>query len=424
MRTLELFVAAALLGCCTAFYDKGSSVVTLDPSNFDAMVLGSEDLWLVEFFAPWCGHCKRLTPEWEKAANDLKGTKIHIAAVDADKHRDLGSRFHVQGFPTIKVFGEDKSNPTNYEGQRQASGIVQFARKQWKAIENKRNGVTEEEAGGEEEVQKPQSAFYDNTDVIELNDAMIDSDVANSKEPWLIEFYAPWCGHCKNLSPEWKKAATNLLGSVKLGAVDATEHRKWSDKFKVQGFPTIKFIPPGGIENPEDYNGGRTADAITEYGLKKAELYPSGPIQVNQIENDAALESLCGQKTLCIIFFVPHVADTGASGRNALIEKFSDIAGKVRSRNVALGWVVGGEHEGFERGFNIFATYPTFAAMNYKNLRAATFKGPFTTDAIVASIKKILEGKTAISQLKSVPKMREGVPLWNGQDYVPPHDDE
>ena len=48
-------------------------VIELTDSNFDKLVLQSEDLWLVEFFAPWCGHCKNLAPEWSRASVDLKG---------------------------------------------------------------------------------------------------------------------------------------------------------------------------------------------------------------------------------------------------------------------------------------------------------------------------------------------------------------
>ena len=59
-------------------------------------------------------------------------------------------------------------------------------------------------------------------DVIVLDDSNFDELVNNSKDMWLIEFYAPWCGHCKNLEPEWNKAATELKGKVKVAKVDAT----------------------------------------------------------------------------------------------------------------------------------------------------------------------------------------------------------
>lgn len=62
----------------------------------------------------------------------------------------------------------------------------------------------------------------DSKDVIELTDENFDKTVLNSEDMWLVEFYAPWCGHCKNLAPEWAAAATELKGKVKLGALDAT----------------------------------------------------------------------------------------------------------------------------------------------------------------------------------------------------------
>lgn len=53
------------------FGDK--DVVVLTDSNFDELVMQSKDIWLVEFYAPWCGHCKKLEPEWNEAASKLKG---------------------------------------------------------------------------------------------------------------------------------------------------------------------------------------------------------------------------------------------------------------------------------------------------------------------------------------------------------------
>jgi len=79
-------------------------VVELTDSNFEELVYGSDDMWLVEFFAPWCGHCKSLAPHWATAATELKG-KVKVGAVDATVHSVIANRFQVTaGFSSCPSF--------------------------------------------------------------------------------------------------------------------------------------------------------------------------------------------------------------------------------------------------------------------------------------------------------------------------------
>lgn len=66
-------------------YSSDSKVVHLTDANFKKMVLDSDELWMVEFYAPWCGHCKSLAPEYDKAAKALNGV-IRLGAVDMTQH--------------------------------------------------------------------------------------------------------------------------------------------------------------------------------------------------------------------------------------------------------------------------------------------------------------------------------------------------
>lgn len=123
----------------------------MTPSNFDRLVLDSDHIWIIEFYAPWCGHCQQLVPEYGKAATALKvmdlrfsfrETEIEsdfmkitflshscfqgivkVGAVNADEHKSLSSKYAVRGFPTIKIFS-DKNKPDDYEGARSAQALV------------------------------------------------------------------------------------------------------------------------------------------------------------------------------------------------------------------------------------------------------------------------------------------------------------
>lgn len=91
--------------------------------------MDSDDMWMVAFTAPWCGHCKNLLPHWEKASGELKG-KVHLGQVDATANQGLASQYGVQGYPTIKWFAagaKSRGAEQAYEGARESNGIVQFA---------------------------------------------------------------------------------------------------------------------------------------------------------------------------------------------------------------------------------------------------------------------------------------------------------
>jgi protein disulfide-isomerase A1 len=104
--------------------------------------------------------------------------------------------------------------------------------------------------------------------VLVLGDSNFDEAIAKY-DYLLVEFYAPWCGHCKKLTPEYAAAAQKLAALDPpryLAKVDATEHKEVAERHDVKGFPTLVFYNQG---TKSEYTGGRTEDTIVSWITKK-----------------------------------------------------------------------------------------------------------------------------------------------------------
>lgn len=115
---MRSFKALAATGLTLAALASASDVHDLTADTFKQFV-SDNDLVLAEFFAPWCGHCKALAPEYEEAATTLKEKNIALVKVDCTSEGDLCKDYGVEGYPTVKVFrGPDNIKP--YTGARKA----------------------------------------------------------------------------------------------------------------------------------------------------------------------------------------------------------------------------------------------------------------------------------------------------------------
>lgn len=120
------------------FEGDASAVTRLDDANFDKLVLKDETaLWVVEYYADWCGHCKQFAPKYLKAAANLEGI-VKFGAVNADTAKKTAQSAGVQGYPAIKLYvpGSGSINPytgkffkpaLDYAGTRSAKGVAEFA---------------------------------------------------------------------------------------------------------------------------------------------------------------------------------------------------------------------------------------------------------------------------------------------------------
>jgi protein disulfide-isomerase A6 len=241
MWKLVLGMAAAALAAVAS----ASDVVVLTPDNFADVVDGSKNV-LVEFYAPWCGHCKNLAPTYEVVATSFKKeASVVVAKVDADAHKDLAGQYGVTGFPTLKFFPAGSTEPEDYKQGRGEDDFVAFLN---------------DKAGSHVRIAHAPSH------VVALGAEDFDAEVIYAKKHALVEFYAPWCGHCKKLAPTYEEVAGVFAGedNVLIAKVDATAHAELASRYGVKGYPTIKYFAPG-ADDPEDYAEGRDKQSFVDF---------------------------------------------------------------------------------------------------------------------------------------------------------------
>ncbi|KAJ1940497.1 hypothetical protein EC988_007018, partial [Linderina pennispora] len=250
----KVAAVAAVAALATVALGAGSgSVVDLTPKNFKQVVDGSKDV-LVKFYAPWCGHCKNMAEDYEKLAEGYShASDIVIAEVNADEHRDLGNQFAVQGFPTLKFFpkGEDIKTPVDYSSGRDLDSLVDFVR---------------EKTGVAGRIKKPVS-LVEELDFDKFKQIALDED-----KFVLVEFYAPWCGHCKRLAPIYAQLSEVFQNddSVVIANYDASEDTKIRDEVTIQGFPTLIAFPAGKDAKRIEFEGDRSLESLVAFVNKHA----------------------------------------------------------------------------------------------------------------------------------------------------------
>lgn len=118
----------AFIALCLAQALSASDVHVLTDANFDSEIR-RHDVALAEFYAPWCGHCKRLAPEYEVAATKLKNddNPVALVKVDCTTETKVCSKYGVSGYPTLKIFKGGEMS-ADYQGPREADGIVKYMR--------------------------------------------------------------------------------------------------------------------------------------------------------------------------------------------------------------------------------------------------------------------------------------------------------
>lgn len=303
MRFLSLTAALFVLATVAI----ASNVLDLtSTSDFDKHIGKSQDV-LVKFYAPWCGHCKTLAPVLEKVADAFvaQKDKVIIAKVDADKNKELGKRVGIKGFPTLKWYPAGSKEPEDFTGGRDLDSIAKF--------------VTEK-SGKKSSIKPPPPPAAE-----QLSSRNFDELVLNNDKDVLVEFYAPWCGHCKNLNPIYQQVAKDFSGDddcvVAQMDADQETNKAIAQKYGVSSYPTIMFFPKEDKSTPVPYNGGRSEDDFIKFLNEKCQTF----------RNPGGLLSDLAGRMPTLDGFASRWYTSPADQRSSIYDEFMEYVGTMRS---------------------------------------------------------------------------------------------
>lgn len=155
-----------------------------------------------------------------------------VAEVNADAEKELGQRFEIKGYPTLKFFPAGESQePVLFKGERTAAGLVEWV--------NEKLGILKSRffiIGTHVQFRGPPS------NVKTLTPSTFNAVALDKSKIVFVKFFAPWCGHCKALAPVYSKLADIFIEeeSVVIAELDADKYRSVAQQYGVSGYPTLK----------------------------------------------------------------------------------------------------------------------------------------------------------------------------------------
>lgn len=202
------------------------------------------------FYAPWCGHCQSFKPVFAEASEK---SPIPFVALECETNPETCRKYGASAYPTLKLIKEGEKKGLNFEGPRTVEGLVKYLKK-------KTNPIPEEWTN--------EPLWEENGQVVHMTEDHWETYRKTNPSIFVL-FYAPWCGHCKAIKPDWAQLSIEAKDKMPILAVDCTEHSLLCTKYGVNGYPTIRYFPTSTSEG-EDYQGGRDLSEMLAFVNSKA----------------------------------------------------------------------------------------------------------------------------------------------------------
>ncbi|KAN0035063.1 hypothetical protein ACTA71_004318 [Dictyostelium dimigraforme] len=381
MKLINIFIFIFAIICIEStfgFYTDNSNVINLTKKNFQQQVLNSQHNWMVEFYAPWCGHCKSLKPEYEKASNNLKGL-VKIGAINCDEEKELCGQYQIQGFPTLKFFSTNpktgkKGQPEDYQGARSGSEIAKFS------------------------LSKLPSAHIQKVTQDNINKFLTGTSDAKAllftDKPKTTDLY-------KALSVDFLKTLT--LGEAR------NLNKETLEKYNIEKFPTLlvftnddgetftkfdgklshstiyKFLEPFSSKKSNNNNNNNNNEESTSTTTEKD---PASEKFI-EIKDEKSFEKSCSTG-LCIVALFDQSSIDEKESNEKYLELLNTVSKDFIGR-MKFVWIDVSVHDKIIPQFDLAGT-PNIFVINNGKKRYTPFMGSFSDESLNSFFKSVLSG--------------------------------
>jgi len=248
------------------WFKKDGNVIELDEEHIKSI----GDMAIVMFFAEWCPHCQHMKPVFESVAET---SPIQCYAVDCESHPTLSNTYNIEGFPTIMALknglappfmvkddsyiypgGPNKESLTNWINESKTK-LKHEPTKTSKPISSELKSAHLK--GIKQFMGVEAGDLFNGSKVHVLDPDSLDITIKENK-PFLIMFFAPWCGHCIHAKDMYKALAEKM----DVYAMNADEYGEKAESYGVSGFPTFGMMANGHLQK---YTGARTEEGLMEF---------------------------------------------------------------------------------------------------------------------------------------------------------------
>jgi len=323
---------------CSSIIGEETSVFTLTDTNFDELT--AKGKWLVEFYAPWCGHCQKLAPIYDQASLNLKSlnSELKLGKVDCTVETGLANRFDIKGYPTMKYMRSGITTP--YEGGRTLESIMEFARRATKKA------------------------------VEEISEDGLDKFWKSNTVAFLL------VGGSDLAMDVFVSIAQKLQESVAFGKAPASLKSNFNQK--ESGFVVLL-----NDDEPQVYQGSFKEEDLVEWVLKnRFPLFVElGPSNFQTIANNGKLT-------------VISVIDPSDTKSTAYLEMMRTVA-KKNKQNFSFGYINGVEYNQFvaRHGVSTMPNFFVLDSINQNYRETTTIVGPHTEEKVNSYLQDVLAGK-------------------------------